>query len=67
MKGEVEWDEVLTIACAAYNFFSNGQSQESTFFFMFGKDLYIPILANLLQPTLQYLGDRASLLSVEML
>ena len=52
MKGEVEWDEVLTIACAAYNFFSNGQSQESTFFFMFGKDIYIPILANLLQPKL---------------
>ena len=56
MKGEVEWDEVLNIAVAAY--FSNGQSQESAFFLMFGRNVYIPTLANLLHPKLRYLGDK---------
>ena len=39
MKGEVEWDEVLDIASTAYNFSPNGQSQESAFFLMFGRDV----------------------------
>ena len=34
---------------------------------MFGRDVYIPYLANLLQPKLRYLGDKMSLLSIEML
>ena len=34
---------------------------------MFGKDVYIPTLANLLKPTLRYSGDKTSLLSLEML
>ena len=32
MKGEVECDEELNIACMACNVFPNGQSQELAFF-----------------------------------
>ena len=34
---------------------------------MFGRDMYIPPIAHLLQPKLRYLEDKSSLLSVEML
>ena len=44
----------------------NSQSQESSFFLMFGRDMYIPILGNILQPKLRYLGDTSSTLSLEM-
>ena len=67
IKGELEWDEVLNIACTYCNSFPNDQSQESGFFLMFWRDAYIPMLANLLQPKLRYLGDKSSLLSIEML
>ena len=43
------------------------QSQEPGFLPMFGRDLYIPTLANLWQPELRYLGDKSSLPSLEML
>ena len=52
MKGEVDWEEVVNITYTAYNFFPNSQSHESAFFLMFGRDVYIPILTNLFQPTL---------------
>ena len=67
MKGQVKWDGVLNTSCAAHNFFPNGQSQESPFFFMFGRDVYIHTLANLLQPKWRFLGQNSSLLSIEML
>ena len=67
MKGEVEWDEVLNIAYTTYNFLLNGQNQESAFFLMFDRDVFIPTLANLLQPKFRYLGKKSSLLSIEML
>ena len=34
---------------------------------MFGRDVYIPTPANLLQPKLRYLADKFSFLSIEML
>ena len=37
-----DWDEVTTLACAAYNFFPNEHSRESPFFLMFGRDARIP-------------------------
>ena len=67
MKEEVEWEEILYIACGAYNFFPNGQSPELAFFLMFDRDIYIPTLAYLLPPKLKYLGDKSSLLSIEIL
>ena len=67
INGGVEWDEAVHIACAAFNFFPNGQSHELAFSLVFGRDVYIPTLANLLQPKLYYLGCMSSLLSIEML
>ena len=34
----MEWDEVVNLATAAYNFFPNEHSRESPFFLMFGRD-----------------------------
>ena len=45
----MEWDEVVHLATAAYNFFPNEHSRESPFFLMFGRDPRIP-LNTLLQP-----------------
>ena len=65
MKGEVEQDKVLNIACTTYNFFPNGQNKGPTFLLMFGRDIYIHSQANLSQPKLRYLGDKSSLLSIQ--
>ena len=62
----MEWKDILRIAWPDYNFFPNGPSQEFGLFLMFERDVYIPMLASVLQPKLRYLGDRSSLLSVEM-
>ena len=32
----MEWDDVIPLACAAYNFVPNEHSKESPFFLMFG-------------------------------
>ena len=37
---QLEWDDVVPLACAAYNFFPNEHSRESPFFLMFGRDPY---------------------------
>ena len=50
-----EWDEVTSLACAAYNFFPNEHSKESPFFLMFGRDPRIP-LQEMLTPKIRYLG-----------
>ena len=47
----MEWDEVVHLATAAYNFFPNEHSRESPFFLMFGRDPRIP-LNTLLEPKL---------------
>ena len=39
----MEWDEVVHLATAAYNFFPNEHSRESPFFLMFGRDPRIPL------------------------
>ena len=46
---QVEWDDVVLLACAAYNFLPNEHSKESPFFLMFGRDAILP-LNKLLQP-----------------
>ena len=46
---QVEWDDVIPLACAAYNFLPNEHSKESLFFLMFGRDAILP-LNKLLQP-----------------
>ena len=63
---QLEWDVVLPLACAAYNFFPNEHSRESPFFLMFGRDPLLP-LTKLLRPKLRYLGNEESILSLESL
>ena len=46
---QIEWDDVVPLACAAYNFLPNEHSKESPFFLMFGRDAILP-LNKLLQP-----------------
>ena len=61
------WDDVISIACAAYSVLPNSLSQESGFVPRFGRDVYNPTLANLLLSKIRYLGDKSSVLSLEML
>ena len=48
---QVEWDALIPLACAAYNFIPNEHSKESPFFLMFGRDPVLP-LNMLLEPKL---------------
>ena len=52
----LEWDEVIPMAMAAYNFFPHTPSKERPFFLMFGRD---PLtgLQKLLGETTRYLGE----------
>ena len=58
----IEWDEVVHLATAAYNFFPNEHSRESPFFLMSGRDPRIP-LNTLLQPKIWYIGTDENILS----
>ena len=62
----MEWDQVVHLATAAYNFFPNEHSRESPFYLMFGRDPRLP-LNTLLQPKIRYLGDEENILSLEAL
>ena len=46
---QLEWDILVPLACAAYNFIPNEHSKESPFFLMFGRDPVLP-LNTLLSP-----------------
>ena len=62
----VEWDEVCTLATAAYNFLSNKHSMESPFFTMFGHDPKLP-LGELFEHRLRYLGTDETVMSLQAL
>ena len=61
---QLEWDALIPLACAAYNFIPNEHSKESPFFLMFGRDPVLP-LNTLLEPKLRYLGNEINVLSLE--
>ena len=61
-----DWDEVVPLACAVYNFLPNEYSRESPFFLMFGRDPILP-LNNLIKPEVRYLGNDENILSLEAL
>ena len=63
---QIEWDDVVPLACVAYNFLPNEHSKESPFFLMFGRDTILP-LNKLLQPQVQYLGNDENILSMQAL
>ena len=52
---QLEWNDLVPLACAAYNFIPNEHSKESPFFLMFGRDPILP-LNTLLEPKIRYLG-----------
>ena len=62
----MEWDQVVHLATAAYNFFPNEHSKESPFFLMFGSDPRVP-LNTLLTPKIRYMGTEENILSLEAL
>ena len=53
----MEWDEILPLATAAYNFFPCQSSRESPFVVMFSRDPITPFLS-LLEPSPWYWGER---------
>ena len=61
-----DWDEVMPLACVAYNFLPNEYSRESPFFLMFGRDPILP-LNNLIKPEVRYLGNDENILYLEAL
>ena len=61
---QLEWDTLVTLACAAYNFIPNEHSKESPFFLMFGRDHILP-LNTLLEPKIRYMGNDINILSLE--
>ena len=52
----LEWDEVIPMVMAAYNFFPHTPSKERPFFLMFGRDL-LTGLQKLLGETTRYLDE----------
>ena len=52
---QLEWDDLVPLACASYNFIPNEHSKESSFFLMFGRDPVLP-LNTLLEPKIRYRG-----------
>ena len=61
-----EWDEVVPLAAAAYNFFPCQSAGESPFVLMFGRDPITPF-AKLLEPTPRYWGHRGGHLKLDLL
>ena len=49
---QLEWDVLVPLACAVYNFIPNEHSNESPFFLMFGRDPVLP-LNTLLDPRMR--------------
>ena len=63
---QLEWDDLVPLACAAYNFIPNEHSKESPFFLMFGRDPVLP-LNTLLEPKVRYMGNDINIISLEMM
>ena len=63
---QLEWDDLVPLASAAYNFIPNKHSKESPFFLMFGRDPVLP-LNTLLEPKIRYMGNDINIISLEMM
>ena len=63
---QLECDDIVPLACAAYNFLPNEHSRESPFFLMFGRDPLL-LLTKLLKPKIRYLGNDENILFLEAL
>ena len=63
---QLEWDEIIPLATAAYNLFPCQLSRESPFVLMFSRDSITPFLS-LLEPSPQYWGERGGHLHLDAL
>ena len=63
---QLEWDDLIPLTYASYNFIPNEHSKESPFFLMFGRDPVLP-LNTLLEPKVRYLGNDINILSLEVM
>ena len=61
---QLEWDALIPLACAAYNFLPNEHSKKSPFFLMFGRDPVLP-LNTLIKPKIRYMGNDINIISLE--
>ena len=61
---QLEWDDLVPLACTAYNFIPNEHSKESPFFLMFGRDPVLP-LNTLLEPKIRYMGNDINIISLD--
>ena len=64
--GGVEWDELVSLAVSAYNFFWCQSAKESSFVLMFSRDPITPV-AKLLEPKPTYYGDKGNFLKMDTL
>ena len=61
---QLEWDDLVPLACVAYNFLPNEHSKGSPFFLMFGRDQVLP-LNTLLEPKVRYMENDINIISLE--
>ena len=61
---QFEWDDLVPLACTAYNFIPNEHLKESPFFLIFGRDPVLP-LNTLLEPKIRYMGNDINIISLE--
>ena len=64
MRNGLEWDQIMAMATAAYNYFPNMSAKESAFFLMYGRD---PVnkLSSILNAPRRYLCDDSGLPDLE--
>ena len=62
----MEWDDVVPLACATYNFLPNEHFKESPFSLMFGREARI-LLNTMFQSQIRYLGNDENILSIQAL
>ena len=65
-RNQLEWDQIVPLATAAYHFFPCQSSRESPFVLMFGRDPITPFL-RLLEPSPQYWGEQGGHLHLDAL
>ena len=61
-----EWDNVVPLATASYNWLPNQHSKESPFFVMFGRDT-VKNLSQLTKPKLRYMGTEDLILDLKLM
>ena len=66
MRNGLEWDQIMAMATAAYNYFPNMSAKELAFFLMYGRD---PVnkLSSILNAPRRYLGNETALPDLEAL